>query len=39
MNLFFVGRGVKLSFSPHKAAKEFTLTEKKNPSEIHLNSD
>jgi hypothetical protein len=36
MNLFFVGRGVKLSFSTQKAAKEFALPEKKVLTEINL---
>jgi len=36
MNLFFVGRWVKLSFSTQKAAKEFALPEKKVLTEINL---
>jgi hypothetical protein len=37
MNLYFVGRGVKLSFSTQKAAKEFASPEKKIPAKINLN--
>jgi len=37
MNLYFDGRGVKLSFSTQKAAKEFASSEKKIGAEINLN--